>query len=169
MAVHRFEVPEQTPDEADRLAAITGCGIDFSRADPVLEDIVVEAAQVLSAPIALISIVQEFVQRFVARVGLDASETARNISFCGHALHGSEPLVIPDATLDPRFAGNPLVIGPPHIRAYFGAPLISKSGHVLGTLCVIDIKPRHLTVEQLALLVQFATRVVDRLEQVDPA
>ena len=82
----------------------------------MLDAVVARAAALFEAPIALVSIVHEDVQRFRARIGLDATQTPRSISFCGHALHRDAPLVVPDATRDARFAGNPLVVGPPHIR-----------------------------------------------------
>ncbi len=95
----------------------------------------------LHTPTALISLVDADRQWFMCRVGLDAAETPRAVSFCGHAICAPEPFVIPDALLDERFADNPLVLGPPHVRAYLGIPLTSN-GHALGTLCAIDIKPR---------------------------
>lgn len=100
------------------------------------------ATQEFRVPTALISLVDENRQWFKARVGLGATETPRDISFCGHALELPDVLVIPDALLDPRFADNPLVTGPPHIRFYAGAQLRLPDGHVLGTLCLISPEPR---------------------------
>jgi GAF domain-containing protein len=74
-------------------------------------------------------------------VGLDASQTPRDISFCGHAVYQRAALVVPDATQDPRFADNPLVTGEPGLRFYAGTPLMGSDGHALGTLCAIDYVP----------------------------
>jgi len=105
------------------------------------------AGRILQVPIALVSLVGKDVQWFKSRYGLDAPETPREISFCGHALLGEETLVVPDATRDTRFFDNPLVTGAPGIRFYAGHPLRSNEGKKLGTLCVIDRTPRQLTKE----------------------
>ena len=100
-------------------------------------------------PIALLSLVDTNRQWFKSCQGLSASETPRDVSFCGHAILQTDPLVIPDATADPRFADNPLVIGGPEIRFYAGWPLALDGGSALGTLCIIDSKPRELGPAQL--------------------
>ena len=99
-------------------------------------------AALCQAPICLVSVVGETMQRFVAKHGLDVSETPRESSFCAHAMLGSDLMIVPDATRDPRFAGNPLVTGDPFIRFYAGAPLVTEEGFPLGSLCVIDRVPR---------------------------
>ena len=98
-------------------------------------------------PIALISLVDDRRQWFKSRVGLDVSETPRDI-FCTYTITGEQIFEVPDALQDPRFRDNPLVQGDPHIRFYAGTPLTSPDGHNLGTLCVIDRKPRRLSSEQ---------------------
>jgi diguanylate cyclase (GGDEF)-like protein len=100
------------------------------------------AAKSLNVPIALVSLVDENRQWFLSRVGLDAEETPRDVSFCAHAIFERKPLVVPDTTRDDRFSGNPLVTDDPKIRAYAGAPVYTTDGHAIGTLCVIDKKPR---------------------------
>jgi GAF domain-containing protein len=165
MPLHRFETAEHPVDEAARLEIIKACGFNYAVPSPALDAIVAEASALFSAPIALISIVEEQVQRFLARVGLDASHTGRDVAFCAHALHATVPLIVPDATLDRRFAGNPLVVGPPHIRFYAGAPLIPRGGPALGTLCVIDTKPGEATPEQLSALVRLAGKAVEHIEK----
>jgi GAF domain-containing protein len=102
------------------------------------DDLAALAAQVCGTPIAMISLVDEDRQWFKAKYGMTESETPREQSFCAHALHQSEMLIVPDATLDERFVNNPLVTGKPGIRFYAGAPLISPKDATLGTLCVID-------------------------------
>jgi len=99
-------------------------------------------AALCEAPICLVSVVGETMQRFVAKHGLDVTETPRESSFCAHAMLGSDLMVVPDATRDPRFAENPLVTGDPFIRFYAGAPLVTEDGFPLGSLCVIDRVPR---------------------------
>lgn len=130
-----------------------------------LDDITDFASQLCDAPISLVSIVEDVRQRFLARTGLDAEETPRDVSFCAHAMTGNEIFVVPDATLDARFAYNALVTGPPHIRFYAGAPLVGADGHGLGALCIIDTEPRaDLTPLQRQGLTLMARQVMVELE-----
>lgn len=117
-----------------------------------------------NVPVVLISIIDETRQWFKSSLGLNATETPRDISFCGHAILGNEILNIPDALDDPRFFDNPLVTGSPCIRFYAGAPLTTPSGHKIGTLCLIDFTPRHLSHEDLQVLRDLANCVEDQLE-----
>ena len=110
------------------------------------------AAEQLDMPIALLSLVDGQRQWFKSRVGVDITEGARDISFCGHAIMKNELFVVDDASSDARFADNPMVAGAPHIRFYAGAPLSSPSGHHIGTLCVIDTVPRTLGAVELSIL-----------------
>ena len=121
------------------------------------------AAEQLDVPIALLSLVDGQRQWFKSRVGVDVSETPRDISFCGHAVMKNELFIVEDASSDPRFADNPLVVGAPHIRFYAGAPLSSPSGHHIGTLCVIDTVPRTLGAVELAILDALRTLVNETL------
>src|SRR5206468_1389908 len=123
------------------------------------------AARLLSAPIALVSLVDQERQWFKSCVGLDFNQTPRALSFCAHAILSDDVFVVPDAALDPRFAGNPLVTGPPHIRFYAGAQLKTPDGFNLGTLCVIDTAPRQgLAGDERLLLTGLAALAVDELE-----
>lgn len=123
------------------------------------------AAALCGTPIALVSIVESCRQRFIARTGLDASETPREQSFCAHAMRGSAIMIVPDATADPRFVDNALVTGAPHIRFYAGAPLVSREGVPLGSLCVIDTVPRAgLTPLQAQGLTVLADQIMAGLE-----
>ncbi|MBD2842978.1 PAS domain-containing protein [Erythrobacter rubeus] len=116
--------------------------MDALEGDEELARIVAFAAKLCNAPIALVSIVEEHRQRFLVQTGLDEQETPREWSFCAHAMIGGNTTIIRDAREHPTFKDNPLVTGPPHIRFYAGIPLISNEGAPLGTLCVIDAKPR---------------------------
>lgn len=154
-----------------------GCGLETDRAALLalydldaggfrhLDEITDFAATLCDAPIALVSIVEDVRQRFLARTGLDAAETPRDVSFCALAMLGDDIFVVPDATRDPGFADNALVTGPPHIRFYAGAPLVGADGTPLGALCVIDTQPRaNLTPMQRQGLMLLARQVMMELE-----
>lgn len=136
--------PTQNPtlDEVARARTMSLYDLAGAREDGALDDLVRFASQLCEAPVALVSVVEEQFQHFLARVGTHLSETPRSQSFCAHAMHGHHVMEVPNALLDPRFADNPLVNGPPHIRFYAGAPLVTPEGTPLGALCVIDDKPR---------------------------
>ena len=121
------------------------------------------AQEIFDAPIALVSLVDETRQWFKSNQGLSASETSREVSFCGHAILGDDIFVVPDATQDPRFADNPLVAGSPDIRFYAGAPLSTKDGYAIGTLCVIDTVPRDWSQSQSRVLRDLADLVQSEL------
>ena len=149
--------------EDKRLSVLAAHGTDTLVADAELQGIAAFAAQLCDTPIALVTVVEEDSQRFLARIGLDAESTPRPTSFCAHAMLGGEAMIVPDAAEDPRFADNPLVTGSPHIRLYAGYPLISSEGAPLGSLCVIDDKPRpeglsDLQAQGLAVLAQAVMR-----------
>jgi PAS domain S-box-containing protein len=151
-------------NETDRAAIVALYDLDAEGFE-ALDEITDFASALCDTPIALVSIVETDRQRFLARTGLDATETPRSMSFCAHAMLGENAFVIPDATLDPRFVDNALVTGPPHIRFYAGAPLISAEGVPLGALCVIDSKPRPgLTPLQTQGLTVLAKQVAVQLE-----
>ena len=129
------------------------------------DDITSIAANICEVPIALISLVDENRQWFKSKVGIDACETSRDVAFCAHALLQPESLmVIPNAAEDPRFSGNPLVTGPPHIRFYAGAPLLSENHQPIGTLCVIDTEPRQLSELQMNSLMALSRQVMTQMQ-----
>lgn len=127
------------------------------------------AKQVFSTQIALVSLVDADRQWFKSRQGLDAVETPRDISFCGHAILGDRIMVVNDATADERFCDNPLVCGDPNIRFYAGYPLAAPDGSRIGTLCIIDDKPKELSDEQLLLLRELGRMVEEELISADGA
>lgn len=140
-------------DETARLAALHHYGILDTEAERAFDDLTLLASHICQTPIALISLVDADRQYFKSRVGISVSETARNISFCTHAIQKPDELmVVPDALDDARFAKNPFVLGDPKIRFYAGAPLTTPEGHALGTLCVLDRVPRELSAEQVSAL-----------------
>jgi len=166
MTIRKFSVPERPADEAERQAALDAYGLTEPHANPQLDAIVEEAAGIFGVPTALISIVDRERQWFPARVGMKAPSTPRSVSLCGHAINHAEPFIVPDATVDDRFAGNPLVIGVDGIRFYAGAPLVTPEGFRLGTLCLIDRTPRAaLSDDQIGRLKALAGKAMAILEK----
>jgi diguanylate cyclase (GGDEF)-like protein len=151
-------------DEEQRLRDLQRHAVLDTPSDPHFERIVALAAEVLDMPIAVVSLVDQNRQWFLARHGLEAQETPRRVAFCAHTINQNSVLVVPDALEDERFNTNPLVISEPHIRFYAGAPLHSPKGHNLGTLCVIDQKPRQLAPHQEQLLQLMADLVMRELD-----
>ncbi|VVD61703.1 GGDEF domain-containing protein [Pandoraea fibrosis] len=151
-------------NEAERLAALRRYEILDTPPEPAFDRIVRLASYVLGTPISLVSLIDETRQWFKAHKGIDTSQTPRSMAFCAHAILGDDVFVVPDARADRRFADNPLVTGEPNIRFYAGAPLRTPEGHRLGTLCVIDRRPRTLDDEKRALLADLSALVVDALE-----
>ena len=162
-----MQPPVTPPNERQRLAALLQLGVLDTPTEPAYDDLGELARTIAGSPIGVISLVDAERQWFKCAVGLDPGvrETSRDVSFCGHAILQSQPLVVSDALTDPRFHDNPLVLGEPHIRFYAGIPLISRSGFPFGTLCVIDREPRQLTISQLSALERLARVVVRQLEQ----
>lgn len=151
-------------NEQERLAALKRYGILDTEPENAFDELARLASTICGTPIALISLVDENRQWFKSRIGLDAEETPRTSSFCSYAILENELFVVPDATRDPRFAANPLVLHEPRIRFYAGAQLTTADGHNLGTLCVIDRKPRIISDEQRAALNAVARQVIVQLE-----
>ena len=128
-------------------------------------DLVKLAAMICTAPVCFVTFVGDETQWIGARAGVDLDSTPRNHSFCAHAMGGSDVMIVPDACHDPRFSKNPFVTGEPHVRFYAGVPLTSPEGIGLGTLCVLDTKPRTgLSDDQVFGLKTLAAQVMERLE-----
>lgn len=166
-------MPEPSPtmgaslpeNETERLAELRGYRILDTLAEQAYDDITYLASLICDCPIALVSLVDKDRQWFKSKVGLEVSETSRDLAFCAHAiLDPSDLLVVPDARLDRRFAANPLVVDEPSIRFYAGAPLVTSTGNALGTLCVIDQEPRELEEDQERALQALSRLVMNQLE-----
>jgi signal transduction histidine kinase len=153
------------PNESERLRKLRDYDILDTLPEQEYQDIVQMAALICGTPIALVSLVDTDRQWFKAKVGLDASETSRESAFCAHALLQPDHLfMVEDATRDARFFDNPLVTGGPMINFYAGAPLTTTDGHVLGTLCVVDRKPRRLDASQQDALFALSRQVMTQLD-----
>lgn len=148
--------PSPHPDEPRRLKALRGLQVLDTPIEERFEHITRAARQMLRMPIAAISLVDESRQWFKSIQGLDATETSRDDSFCGHAILGEDAFIIPDARRDERFADNPLVVDAPWIHFYAGHPLRAARGLPVGTLCVADRKPRKFGDRERAVLASLA-------------
>ncbi|WP_348645328.1 EAL domain-containing protein [Methylobacterium sp. BTF04] len=151
-------------NEAERLAELRDLRILDTPAEAHFDAVCKAVAALFSLPIALVSLVDSDRQWFKAKCGIDVEGTPRELAFCTYAILRDDVLVVEDATADPRFADNPLVMGGPGIRFYAGAPLVLQSGIRVGTLCVIDTKPRSFSDLQKTQLQDFARIVVAHIE-----
>lgn len=155
---------ESKSGEDRRLAELRSFDVLDTAPEATFDECVRLAAAVANTPTALISLLDGTRQWFKARVGLEVAETPRNIAFCDHAIRGKEVFVVEDASKDSRFAHNPLVTEDPRIRFYAGAPLITRDGYALGTICVIDYVPHEFTVEQREALTTLSSHVMAQLD-----
>lgn len=151
-------------DEAGRIRALLRLDVLDTKEEAPFENIVALIQQVLHVPMCAVSLIDNDRQWFKARRGLEVCETGRDISFCTHAIQSTEPFIVRDATLDPRFASNPLVTDEPNIRSYAGIPLQTPDGYIVGTLCAIDRVPREFPDHEIAILSSFAAVILDELE-----
>lgn len=159
-----YESAELPANEVERLATLREYAILDTPAERAFDDLTALASSIIGTPIALVSLIDSGRQWFKSRVGLEPEETPRETAFCAHAILDSRTFVVEDATLDPRFSGNPLVVGDAGIRFYAGAPLETPGGHRLGTLCVIDRQPRTLSAKDEESLRIIARQVMVQLE-----
>ena len=136
-------IPAPFPeDDAGRVDALRALNLLDTQPEAIFDSLTALAAKLFDAPVALVSLVDADRQWFKACVGLDGTETSRDVAFCAYTILRSEVFVVNDALVDPRFADNPMVVGPPHVRFYAGAPLVGPGGHRLGSLCIVDFQPR---------------------------
>jgi diguanylate cyclase (GGDEF)-like protein/PAS domain S-box-containing protein len=164
---------EERGNEAQRLATLRRFAVLDTPAEHVFDRVTALIARLFDAPMAFISLIDEQRQWFKSKVGSDAAETERALAFCEYAIRSGEVMVVPDATLDPRFRDNALVLGGPKIRFYAGAPLIASDGMIIGTVCVLDRVPRSLNETQLGILRELSAFVMAdfelRLEMLETA
>jgi CheY-like chemotaxis protein len=152
-AVRKTEQKVPIPqNELARLAALEGYRILDTKPEQMFDDLTMLASYICETPVALVSLVDADRQWFKSKVGTDLQETSRELAFCAHAIMQSEVFVVPDAQEDERFKHNTLVRLDPKIRFYAGAPITAPAGEPVGTLCVIDLKPRQLTPDQVECL-----------------
>jgi signal transduction histidine kinase len=151
-------------DEAGRIKELKYFQILDTVPEAAFDDFTKIASYICQTPIALITLVDESRQWFKSKVGLDATETSRDMAFCSHAILQDDVFVIPDSLKDERFYDNPLATQAPDIRFYAGAPLTTSSGYKIGTLCVIDDHPRNIDLKQTKILQALARQVVNQLE-----
>lgn len=156
--------PLATNQENIRLQTLYDYEILDTEFELEFDNLVKLASQICEAPISLISLVEKDRQWFKANTGLDATETSRSVSFCAHAIHQDEIFIVEDASKDERFTNNPLVLGEPHIRFYAGMPLKAPNNQNIGTLCIIDERPRQLTDNQKFALETLSNQVMKLLE-----
>lgn len=157
--------PVLPANEQQRLEELWRYSLRDTSQDNHLDAMTKLVAQYFDVPIVLVSFVDQKCQWFKSRYGIDTAQTPRHSSFCAHAIVGDQPIFeVKDTLKDPIFYDNSLVTGPPYIRYYAGAPLITATGFKLGTLCIIDSQPREIQYEKLNQLTLFAHTVVEHIE-----
>lgn len=156
-------IPPKPDNERERLAALHALNILDTPPEDVFDDLTRLAAHICGVPIAAVSLIDSERQWLKSVVGLDVKETTRDVAFCAHTILQPDVLVVPDAAADGRFADNPLVTGPPSLRFYAGAPLVTDDGYALGSLCVIDYAPRRLTSAQVRALGMLGRQAASQL------
>jgi len=150
-------------DEVARLRALRELNILDTGPDATLDRITKLAAQICDAPIAMVSLTDESRQWFKSVLGSDTREMPRQVAFCAQTILSDDVFVLRDTAEDPRFSNSPLVVGPPYIRSYAGAPLIDANGFRLGSLCVAHTTPTHLSDQQLQQLADLAAIAMDTM------
>ncbi len=155
------------PDEAERLADVRALKLLDTPAEERFDRLVELACGIFDVPIAFVALVDSDRQWFKAKCGLTVDETGRDVSFCGHAILGDGPMVVPDATQDERFADNPLVVDEPRLRFYAGHPITGPNGYKVGTFCVADHKPRALGDAELERFTKLAAVAEHELHMAD--
>jgi signal transduction histidine kinase len=154
-------IPEIEPE---RLESLRSYQILDTKSDSDFDDLVVPEAQICGTPMALVSLVDSDRQWFKARIGMEASETPRNISFCSHAIVANELFVVEGARVDERFVDNPLVTSDTNIRFYAGAKLMATDGHALGSFCDMDLVRRKFSKSQKEALRACSRQAVALME-----
>ncbi len=157
-------IAELPLDEDLRLADLTSYDILDTPAEDNFDDLVELASQICNCPISLITLLDKDRQWFKAKKGLEGEETSKDVAFCAHAILQDDVFVVEDALLDERFVDNPFVTGEPNVRFYAGAPIVSPAGFKLGTICILDQKPKKLTKEEERALTLLSNQITKLLE-----
>lgn len=150
--------------EQARLLTLDSYAIMDTAAEKAFDDVTRLISEICDVPISLVSLIDDERQWFKSSINIDVKETAKDIAFCTRAIESDDLLIVEDAAQDSRFKDNPLVTEYPHIRFYAGAPLIMANEQRIGTLCVIDTKPRELNVLQINALQTLRDAVVAHIE-----
>lgn len=157
--------PNIPSTEAQRLSNLRDYMIMDTIPEVDFDQITMLASQICDTPISLVSLVDERRQWFKSHHGLKVRETPKDIAFCSHAINDpAHPFIVSDSRNDQRFYDNPLVTGDPHVIFYAGVPLVTPEGHALGTLCVIDNKPKEISGEQITALKALSNQVMCQME-----
>lgn len=151
--------PGTPSDEEARLAALRSLRLLDTKAEERFDRVVRLTKKSFDVPIAYVALIDSDRQWFKSRIGMAPEQTPRNTSFCGHAILQDSPFIVPDARRDARFAGNPMVVGEPFARFYAGQPVRSPNGYKVGTLCVMDKKPRQFGPDEIEILTSLASLV----------
>ncbi|MBT8092916.1 MAG: sensor domain-containing diguanylate cyclase [Gammaproteobacteria bacterium] len=151
-------------EETQRLMSLHSLRILDTPAEERYDRITRMAKRLFDVEICLVSLVDSDRQWFKSKVGLDACQTNRDISFCGHAINNGDPFIIVDAVEDERFCDNPLVTGPPNVRFYAGQPIKGPGGFRIGTLCIVDSQPREMSAEDIETLKDLGQLVEDEIK-----
>ncbi len=154
-----FVQPGTPNDEEARLTALRSLRLLDTKAEERFDRVVRLTKKTFDVPIAYVALVDSDRQWFKSRIGMEPEQTPRNTSFCGHAILQDSPFIVPDARRDARFAGNPMVVGEPFARFYAGQPVRSANGYKVGTLCVMDKKPRNFGPDEIEILTNLASLV----------
>jgi len=150
--------------EEDRLRAVQSLNILGSAPDPRFDHLTKTATERFSVPISTISIIDKDREWYKSCQGINTKSGARDISFCGHALLQEDMLILEDTLDDPRFADNPMVVGPPYIRFYAGKSLYERQSNLpVGVLCIKDTKPRKMSPQDIADFLDLASKAEDEL------
>lgn len=164
-----MKTPDTPKDESRRLTTLRSLNVLDTPQEERFDRLTRMAKRIFDVSFAVVSLVDENRQWFKSCIGLDATETSRDVSFCGHAILDDDVFVISDARNDPRFADNPLVTGDPKIRFYAGCPLKALNGCKMGTLCIIDQAPREFSDDDRAALIDLASMVESELVAIELA
>ncbi len=159
-----MSAPLRPPSERERQGALEAFDLRDTPSDRALDEIAELAAEICNTPIAMVTMIDRDRQWVKSSSGFHPGDVARDLTFCGHAILEPTLMMVNDAQLDERFAGNPFVVGKEKLRFYAGAPIRTEEGHALGTLCVLDVAPRELTPFQQRALVTLGHQVIAQLE-----